>query len=80
MSFLGVVQDWRKFISQFSLIASLLHDLTRSKVSFEWGGKQKKYFDTIKQKIVTAPILALPYLQQPFKIETNASGMHNLRK
>jgi hypothetical protein len=34
----------------------------------------KKTFDTLKQKIVTTPILALPDLQQPFEIETDASG------
>ena len=56
------------------MIASPLHALTGCKVIFQWGNKQKKYFDTLKQKIVTAPILAFPDLQQPFKIETDASG------
>lgn len=71
---LGEIQYWRKFIAQLSLIASWLHALTGSKVPFQWRGKQQKYFDTLKQKIVTAPILALPDIQQPFEIETDASG------
>ena len=33
-----------------------------------------KAFDSVKQKIVTAPILALPDFQQPFEIETDSSG------
>jgi hypothetical protein len=73
-SFLGVVQYWRKFIANFSFIASPLHALTSVKQVFQWGGKQQKSFDTLKEKINTAPVLALPYLQQPFEIETDASG------
>lgn len=56
------------------MIASLLHALTGSKVPFQWGGKQQKYFDTLTLKIVTTPILGLPNLQQPFEIETYSSG------
>jgi len=40
---------------------------------FQWGGKQQKAFDTLKEKISTAPVLALPDLQRPFEIETDAS-------
>ena len=72
--FLGAIQYWRKFVAQFSLIASPLHALIGSKVPFQWGGKKQKSFDTLKQKIVIAPILALLYIQQPFEIETDASG------
>ena len=56
------------------MIESLLHALTCSKVSYQWGGKQQFFFDTLKQKIFTSSILALPDLQEPFKIETYASG------
>ena len=66
-SFLGAFHYWRKFIAQFSLIASHLHALTGYKFSFQWEGKQQKSFDSLKQKIVTTPILALPDLQQPFR-------------
>eukprot|EP00253_Pinus_taeda_P013107 PITA_13107 len=40
---------------------------------FQWGGRQNKSFETLKENISTAPILALPDLQQPFEIETNAN-------
>ena len=42
--------------------------------TFQWGGKQQKAFDTLKEKISTTPILALSNFQQPFEIETDASG------
>jgi len=40
---------------------------------FQWGGKQQKAFDTLKEKISTTPVLALLDLQRPFEIETDAS-------
>jgi hypothetical protein len=40
---------------------------------FQWGGKQQKSFDTLKEKISTTPVLALPDLKQPFEIQTDAS-------
>eukprot|EP00253_Pinus_taeda_P014293 PITA_14293 len=71
-SFLGAAQYWRKFISNFSLIAAPLHALTRLKKVFHWGNKQQKAFDTLKEKISTLPVLALPDLQRPFGIQTDA--------
>jgi hypothetical protein len=44
------------------------------KNTFQWGGKQQKAFDTLKEKISTAPVLALQNLQYPFEIETYANG------
>jgi len=60
--FLGVVQYWKRFIANFSVIASPLHALTSVKQTFQWGGKQQKAFDTLKEKTSIAPILALPDL------------------
>jgi hypothetical protein len=49
-----------------------LHALTDVNDTFQWGGKQQKYFDTLKEKIGIAPLLALLNLQQTFENETNA--------
>jgi len=72
-SFLGETQYWRKFIANFSLITALLHALKSVKQVFQWGHKQQKAFDTLKERISTVPVLALPDLQHPFVIETDAS-------
>jgi hypothetical protein len=55
------------------LIAAPLHALTSVNKVFQWGGKQQKAFDTLKERISTTPVLALPDLQTPFEIETDAS-------
>jgi hypothetical protein len=73
-SFLGAVQYWRRFISNFSFIVAPLHGLTSVKNTFQWEGKQQKDFDTLKENISIALVLALLNLQQPFEIETHASG------
>ena len=72
-SFLGAVQYWRRFISNFSFIEAPLHALTSVKNTFQWEGKKQKQFDTLKEKISTAPVLALLNLQQLFEIETDAN-------
>jgi hypothetical protein len=72
--FLGEVQYWRRFISNFSLIETPLHALINVKNNFQWGRKKQKYFDTLKENISTTPILAPLNIQQPFEIKTNASG------
>jgi hypothetical protein len=41
-SFLGAVQYWRRFISNFSFIVAPLHALTSVKNTFQWEGKQQK--------------------------------------
>ena len=51
-----------------SFIASHLHALTSVNNVFQWEGKEQK------ENINTALVLALPDLQQPFEIETDASG------
>jgi hypothetical protein len=73
-SFLGAVQYWRRFIEKFSFIATPLHALTSVKNTFQWGGKQQKAFDSLKENINTTPVLALSNLQQPFEIETDANS------
>jgi hypothetical protein len=72
--FLGAAQYWRKFIANFSSIATPLHAVTSVKQVFQWGGKQQKDFDTLKERISSAPVLSLPNLRQPFEIQTDASN------
>jgi hypothetical protein len=60
-------------VSNFLFIASPLHDLTSTKKVFQWGGKEKKSFETLKENINIALLLTFLYLQQPFEIEIDTS-------
>jgi hypothetical protein len=61
--FLVAVHYWRRFISNFSFITAPLHALTNVKNTFQWGGKKQKAFNTLKENISTAPVIALLNLQ-----------------
>ena len=47
--------------------------VTSVKKGFQWGGKKKQAFEALKDNISSAPVLALPNLRQPFKIQTDVS-------
>ncbi|GJQ89821.1 putative reverse transcriptase domain-containing protein [Tanacetum coccineum] len=57
--FLGLVGYYRRFIEGFSKIAKPMTKLTQKKVKFVWGDKQEAAFQLLKQKLCSAPILAL---------------------
>nr|GEY70358.1 retrotransposon protein, putative, Ty3-gypsy subclass [Tanacetum cinerariifolium] len=46
--------------------------LTQKKVKFEWGDKQKAVFQLLKQKLCSAPILALPEGSEDFSVYCDA--------
>nr|GFA91610.1 retrotransposon protein, putative, Ty3-gypsy subclass [Tanacetum cinerariifolium] len=58
--FLDLVGYYRRFIEGFSKIAKSMTKLTQKDVKFDWGDKQEAAFQRIKQKLCSAPILALP--------------------
>nr|GFB30703.1 retrotransposon protein, putative, Ty3-gypsy subclass [Tanacetum cinerariifolium] len=47
--------------------------LTQKKVKFDWGNKQEEAFQIIKQKLCSAPILALPEGSEDFVVYCDAS-------
>ncbi|GJS06444.1 putative reverse transcriptase domain-containing protein [Tanacetum coccineum] len=59
VQFLGLAGYYRRFIEGFSKIAKPITKLTKNKVKFEWGDKQEATFQLLKQKLCSAPILAL---------------------
>jgi hypothetical protein len=73
-SFMGATQYLRKFIVNFSTVATPLHAITAKGKRFHWGKTQQRAFEDLKKKINDAPVLAMPNLQRPFELETDASG------
>nr|GEW01998.1 reverse transcriptase domain-containing protein [Tanacetum cinerariifolium] len=71
--FLGLADYYRRFIERFSKIAKSMTKLTQNKVKFDWGDKQEAAFQIIKQKLCSAPILALPEGIEDFVVYCDAS-------
>nr|GEY42224.1 putative reverse transcriptase domain-containing protein [Tanacetum cinerariifolium] len=69
----GLARYYRRFIEGFSKIAKPMTKLTQKKVKFEWGDKQEAAFQLLKQKLCSAPILALPKGSEDFIVYCDAS-------
>ncbi|GJX97959.1 putative reverse transcriptase domain-containing protein [Tanacetum coccineum] len=64
---------YRRFIEGFSKIAKSMTKFTQKKVKFVWGDKQEATFQRLKQKLCSAPILALPEGSKDFIAYCDAS-------
>ena len=71
--FLGLSSYYRRFIYQFSSIALPLTMLTRKGTQFRWTTECQESFDTLKERLTTAPVLSYPSFNRPFVPETDAS-------
>ncbi|GJY48382.1 putative reverse transcriptase domain-containing protein [Tanacetum coccineum] len=70
--FLGLAGYYRRFIEGFSLISKLLTKLTQKDKKYEWGKEEEEAFQTLKQKLCSAPILALPEGTKDFVVYCDA--------
>nr|GEW43658.1 putative reverse transcriptase domain-containing protein [Tanacetum cinerariifolium] len=71
--FLGLASYYCRFIEGFSKIAKSMTKLTQKNVMFDWGEKEEAAFQLIKQKLCSAPILALPKGSKNFIVYYDAS-------
>ncbi|GKE81761.1 putative reverse transcriptase domain-containing protein [Tanacetum coccineum] len=74
-SFLGLAGYYRRFIENFSKITKSLTILTQKSKTFDWGEEQELTFQTLKDKLCNAPVLALPDRPKDFMVYYDASGI-----
>jgi len=72
-SFLGLAGYYRRFIEGFSTIASPLTKLTHKEVKFIWSKECEESFQELKERLTSAPVLALPSGIEGFVVYSNAS-------
>ena len=72
-SFLGLQSNYRKFIKNFSIIADPLFQLLKKNTKFVWSTKCQEAFETIKEFLLSDPILIYPDFEKYFIIRTDAS-------
>ena len=75
-AFLGLAGFYRRFVRDFAAVARPLTDLTKvvERGWFSWGADEQHAFDTLKQALTSAPVLAHPDPQRQWTVQTDASG------
>jgi hypothetical protein len=71
-SFLGFVNFYQRFIAGFAKIAHPLHRLTGD-VPWSWTEQEEKALEGLKKAITSAPVLALPNDEGPYRVECDSS-------
>ncbi|XP_058223099.1 uncharacterized mitochondrial protein AtMg00860-like [Rhododendron vialii] len=59
-SFLGLAGYYRRFIQDFSTLAKLMTRLTQKGVKLDWNEACEKFFQELKKRLTSAPILIIP--------------------
>ena len=72
-TFLGMVAYVRKFIPKCGELIAPLTELTQSKRKFLWTPERDHAFQTLKEKLCSAPILQFPNRNRQYELETDAS-------
>ncbi|KAI2655924.1 Transposon Tf2-9 polyprotein [Labeo rohita] len=73
--FLGFANFYRRFIRNFSTVASPLTSMVRKgETRLTWTSDASRAFDELRVRFTTAPVLHHPDPQQPFLVEVDASS------
>ena len=72
-SFMGLMGSYRRFVNEFSVIASPLTKLLRKDVKFEWNEKCQASFEQLKQLLIEAPMLMQSALGKEYTLYSDAS-------
>jgi len=68
-SFHGLASFDRRFVKDLSTIAAPLTEVIQKNVGFHWGEEKSHAFELLQDRLCSAPLLALPNLNQTLEIE-----------
>jgi hypothetical protein len=72
-SFMGLASYYRSYIPTISCIAEPLYNLTRKGVRFLWTHECQTAFESLKEALTSAPVLAYPDPEKSYILDTDAS-------
>ena len=71
--FLGFCNFYHRFVKDYSHIARPLFNLTKKGNSWNWTTECNTAFETLRQTMITSPVLRLLDHEKPFTLITDAS-------
>ncbi|XP_074306818.1 putative mitochondrial protein AtMg00860 [Silene latifolia] len=72
-SFLGLAGYYRRFVKYFSKIARPMTAMMRKETRFRWDKSSETAFQTLKERLTTAPVIALLEGSENFVVYIYAS-------
>ena len=73
-AFLGLTSYYRKFVKSYSQIAKPMNRLLKKDQKFIWSDECEQSYQTLKNKLISAPILAHFKPECPILLFTDSSG------
>ena len=73
--FIEMISYYRRFISGFSDIANPLHRLLQKDVKFDWNKNCQDAFESLKEQLISSPILGFPNTDKDYVLYTDASDV-----
>lgn len=72
--FLGLAGYYRRFIQDFSKIASPLSNMLKKNATFHWNTEAQEAFNLLRELLCEEPILQFPDFKREFILTTDASN------
>jgi len=69
--FLGLANYYKRFIKDFTKIATPLHVLVRKEQKWKWKKEQEEAFRRLKEVFTTEPVLAIPDIDREMRVEAD---------
>lgn len=75
LSYLGLVQYYRRFVEHCSIIAAPLYELMRKDEPFVMDERRVAAFNKLKEELCKAPVMMLPNFRKEFWLAVDASNL-----
>ena len=73
--FVGLANYYRRFVRNFSALASPLTSLCSSQATFRWTDAEQQSFDALRAALMSAPVLRVWDPSRPTRLTTDASEL-----
>ena len=64
---------YRWFVKDFAKIVKPLHEITKKEIKWNWGEKQKKAFEELKERFTTELVFVISDLDREMRVEVDIS-------